>query len=250
LSLGRLQAVGTAADTAAARVMDRLLGLSIRCGQQTHACMSGEGLRERALGALGATGGGGDNDELSYSAAEQKVITAGWVTTKEVALLLGELFRCVPLRDAVRANASAAAAMEPTPPLDMSPSQHVDKKYRKAATTVVDTCAPLLTAAHFRRAGDYLLSTMLVMKHNGAATLLVTLCGQPDETESLHATMNRLLKTAVVCRLEPQVRWRRRASDSHCSPSNYWFRGTPSSRRCRRAGCSSCWTPCAPPGAA
>jgi hypothetical protein len=166
--LERLQAVGMATDTAAARIMDRLLGLTIRCGQQTHACMSGEGLREHALGALGATGSGGDNHELRHSAAEQKVMTAGWVTTKEVALLLGELFRCAPLQDAARANASAAADTEPTPPLDMSPSQHVDKKCRKALTAAGNTCAPLLTAVHFRRAGDYLLSSMLVMKHNGA----------------------------------------------------------------------------------
>jgi hypothetical protein len=71
---GDFYAADAAAAEAARRVMGRLLQLVIRCGQQTHASMSGEALRARALGALGATGGGGgDDDELSYSASEQKV---------------------------------------------------------------------------------------------------------------------------------------------------------------------------------
>jgi hypothetical protein len=51
-----------------------------------------------------------------------QVMTAGWVTTKEVSLLLGEMFRCVPLRDAVRPTPGAAeVALGTSPRYDWAP---------------------------------------------------------------------------------------------------------------------------------
>ena len=80
----------------------------------------------------------------------------------------------------------------------------MDKKSKTTKAEVGvggDAGTALLTAAHFRRAGEYLLHSMLVMKHNGAVektriglTLLTTqVCERP--TESLHQVLN----TGALC---------------------------------------------------
>ena len=125
---------------------------------------SGQGAAAAAAAAAAATGGvgfgayfGGDDDDAhaddvdvdddadgdndgGFAPKAQMVVTACWLTMKEVSLLTGELARVVPIPGG--ANSRALGGEEKD--------------------------AGLLDPSQLKAAGEHLLRTLLVMKHNGA----------------------------------------------------------------------------------
>jgi hypothetical protein len=123
---------------------------------------SGQGAAAAAAAAAAATGGvgfgtyfgGDDGDDVDVDVDDdgdgdgdgglapkaQMVVTACWLTMKEVSLLTGELARVVPLPGGGNSRALGG-----------------DEKD-----------AGLLDPSQLKAAGEHLLRTLLVMKHNGA----------------------------------------------------------------------------------
>ena len=119
---------------------------------------SGQGAAAAAAAAAAATGGVGfgtyfgDDDDADVDVdgdgdgdgglapKAQMVVTACWLTMKEVSLLTGELARVVPLPGGGNSRALGS-----------------DEKD-----------AGLLDPSQLKAAGEHLLRTLLVMKHNGA----------------------------------------------------------------------------------
>jgi len=125
---------------------------------------SGQGAAAAAAAAAAATGGvgfgayfGGDDDDAHADDVDvdddadgdhdgglapkaQMVVTACWLTMKEVSLLTGELARVVPIPGG--ANSRALGGEEKD--------------------------AGLFDPSQLKAAGEHLLRTLLVMKHNGA----------------------------------------------------------------------------------
>ena len=108
-----------------------------------------------------ATAFGGASSSLAPKA--QTVVTACWLTMKEVSLLVGALSRAAPVEGD---DEDAAAGGSPEASSDDERDDDDKKKGRRRPRK--KSASPLLDPSQLRDAGERLLATLLAMKHNGA----------------------------------------------------------------------------------
>ena len=110
-----------------------------------------------------ATAFGGASSSLAPKA--QTVVTACWLTMKEVSLLVGALSRAAPV-EGDDEDAFFAAGGSPEASSDDERDDDDKKKGRRRPRK--KNASPLLDPSQLRDAGERLLATLLAMKHNGA----------------------------------------------------------------------------------
>jgi|TARA_B110000977_G_scaffold90099_1_gene119696 hypothetical protein len=157
---------GAAAAKAASRAMNGMTGVG------------GTTAGDDAMSAVDddtehVEGGGSDSNTPSLAPKAQMIVTACWLTMKEISLVIGEIARRVPLPGG---DGSRSVSLS---------GDDVDASH--------DMEQGLLNPDQLKRAGDRLLSTLLTLKHNGA--IEKTLVGLTCLGERVLRSGNNLLSS-------------------------------------------------------